>query len=101
MSDRAKGFRLETGHRLFLLFINLMIIVLIYAAEFITWTGCGEQSIYGIQGRYFLPCLPILLLAVKPERLKIRSSEKTVFIVCAAAFGVCCCTIADYLKMII
>lgn len=55
MSDRAKGFRLETGHRLFLLFINLMIIVLIYAAEFITWTGCGEQSIYGIQGRYFLP----------------------------------------------
>lgn len=45
-----------------LLFTSL----LIFAAEYVQWTGAGNQIIDGVQGRYFLPMLfPIMLLLGK------------------------------------
>ena len=32
----------------------------------ITWTPTYYTSIYGLQGRYFLPALPLLCLALRP-----------------------------------
>ena len=36
----------------------------------ITWTPTYYTSIYGLQGRYFLPALPLLCLALRPAWLR-------------------------------
>lgn len=37
----------------------------------ITWTPVSHEVIYGLQGRYFLPVLPLLLLTCLPRRLAV------------------------------
>jgi hypothetical protein len=44
-------------------------ILLIYLIEYVTWTGVGATLIAGVQGRYFLPLLPFLGLALPSLRL--------------------------------
>lgn len=45
--------------------IALSVTALMYLSEFITWTRPGNPLIDGIQGRYFLPVLPLLLLVFR------------------------------------
>ena len=41
----------------------------------ITWTPVSHTTIYGLQGRYFLPVLPLLLLTCLPRRLTVPKSR--------------------------
>lgn len=41
----------------------------------ITWTPTYYQTIYGLQGRYFLPALPALLLALRPKNGPVRQTD--------------------------
>lgn len=38
----------------------------------ITWTPTYYQTIYGLQGRYFLPALPLLLLLFSPKNIRVQ-----------------------------
>ncbi len=40
------------------------IIGLIFTSLYVQWTTCGSDSIAGIQGRYFIPILPLVVLLV-------------------------------------
>lgn len=51
-------------HFLLVLFAGLGCIELIYLVEYLTWTPVGFPRIDGMQGRYFLPLLPVLLLVL-------------------------------------
>ncbi len=39
-------------------------ILLVITALYLTWTGVGLNTILGVQGRYFLPILPLFLLTI-------------------------------------
>lgn len=41
------------------------------------WTGIGEDKIFGIQGRYFIPFIMPVLIAITPEH--IRADKEGVF----------------------
>ncbi len=41
----------------------------------ITWTPTYYQTIYGLQGRYFLPVLPLILLLAAPRRIRAERAE--------------------------
>ena len=43
----------------------------------IAWTPVSSRVILGVQGRYFLPFLPVLLLALK-NRTVVLTKDKTV-----------------------
>ena len=43
----------------------------------ISWTPTYYTSIYGLQGRYFLPALPALLLALRPKNSPVRQTDGT------------------------
>jgi uncharacterized membrane protein len=47
-------------------------IELIFLALYLTWTPVGMDRVDGIQGRYFIPLLPILLFVVPGTRLPRR-----------------------------
>ena len=40
----------------------------------IMWTPINYETIFGIQGRYFLPALPLALFALSPSRLKLEKN---------------------------
>lgn len=42
----------------------LLCVWLVILSQYLSWTNVGEQVVYGPQGRYLLPILPILALAV-------------------------------------
>ncbi len=41
----------------------------------ISWTPLGSSTIAGVQGRYFLPILPVFLIAVKNDRVVLTKDE--------------------------
>ncbi|AWN45427.1 hypothetical protein DK419_03085 [Methylobacterium terrae] len=40
---------------------------LVALSQYLSWTDVGDVRIYGPQGRYFLPLIPMLVLAVAPR----------------------------------
>lgn len=57
--------------------IAFSIILLILTAMYITWTGVGNNSIDGVQGRYFIPVLFLILLCLckKSNYIKIKNIQ--------------------------
>lgn len=56
------------GQRLWWLAVAIGVALLIEIAMYLTGTPLAADFIQGTQGRYFLPMLPLLLLALSPER---------------------------------
>ena len=48
--------------------IILAIIALVFTSLYIQWTKPEDTSIAGIQGRYFLPILPLILLLLRKTK---------------------------------
>ena len=55
--------------------IFFVVSCLIYAAMFLSWTPLNSLHIEGVQGRYFLPILPLLFTIVRPIKLKLKYYE--------------------------
>ena len=48
----------------------LLVILLIFTSEYLTWTDVGSFTIQGIQGRYFIPLVVPFLVLVHLKELK-------------------------------
>ncbi|MCR5303952.1 MAG: DUF2142 domain-containing protein, partial [Lachnospiraceae bacterium] len=61
--------RISVNKRIRITFIFLFILVtlLLNAAEYAAWTPYRAISVYGLQSRYYLPVLPMLLMAITPK----------------------------------
>lgn len=55
------------GRRLWWLAVAAGTVLLIETAMYLTGTPLGADYVQGTQGRYFLPILPLALLAIMPE----------------------------------
>ena len=61
----------ETGI-MFLITVGIIFAIALFL--FLTWSPAGKGSIEGMQGRYFLPIIPIILLVIRniiPIRIKV------------------------------
>lgn len=67
-NDDMQGIRPELFVRSMLGGISILVFGLIFVTLYGQWTAYGYDKILGIQGRYFLPLLLPLALALKPER---------------------------------
>ena len=48
----------------------------------VVWSTAKQTYIMGIQGRYFIPTLPLLLLAISSNIFDIKLKNKKVLYVC-------------------
>lgn len=64
----------------------LAVTLLLNAAEYVAWTPLRAISVYGLQTRYYLPALPLLLLSVSPPASG-ETSQKRGFPLYAVAAG--------------
>ena len=57
--------------------------ILIMGALFFTWTKPGSKEISGIQGRYFIPIIPLLLISLKNKYIAFKETKDKAFILAA------------------
>jgi Predicted membrane protein (DUF2142) len=72
--ESGESSRVRWWHRLAMLGAILGGVFLIYLAMYANWNSVGSQSIIeGIQGRYFLPLAPLLVLGFPPWGARLRA----------------------------
>lgn len=65
--DHSFPWKLMMRDRIVLLSVSMIMTALIFVSQLLNWTYLGERWIAGIQGRYFVPVFPLLLLAIHPN----------------------------------
>lgn len=73
--DNSK-YKLSFKQKIIPLFIFSVVSVSAFLFEFITYTSIGSNIIEGIQGRYFIPVVPLLLLLSYNDKLSNYLSTK-------------------------
>ena len=58
------------GKRWFLAGVGLLGTLCAMGGMLVGWTGIGEDKIFGIQGRYFIPFIMPVLIAITPEHIR-------------------------------
>lgn len=84
--SRGEYVRIRKGQRAFMIFVCFCSAGLILLGMLLQWTPMGHVSIEGVQGRYFLPFLLILLTACR-NRLVFLAQPVDRGIAAAAACG--------------
>ena len=72
--EEIKG-KLKRYQVVWVLLVVLAIVALIFTSLYVQWTTIGKESILGIQGRYFLPILPLMMLLLG-SCLKVKTGYK-------------------------
>lgn len=57
------------------LILYFCVVFLIYSSLYVQWTSVGSNIIDGIQGRYFLPILPLLFIVSNNKFFKISNNK--------------------------
>ncbi|MBR3134904.1 MAG: DUF2142 domain-containing protein [Clostridia bacterium] len=71
-TEKNKSIKFSKSERLFMTFICLSIMLLIYAGLYVTWTKAQSTIADGIQGRYFLPILFMIMLIFDNNKIKFK-----------------------------
>ena len=75
VTDEEIKNRFKTYQLVWITLVVLAIIALVFTSLYVQWSTIGNESIAGVQGRYFLPILPLIMLLLG-STLKIKSSYK-------------------------
>ncbi|MBQ7284335.1 MAG: DUF2142 domain-containing protein [Oscillospiraceae bacterium] len=55
-------------------------VVALFCTACITWTPVNYETVFGIQGRYFLPVLPLLIMALSNKNITVKKNiDKILF----------------------
>jgi uncharacterized membrane protein len=72
---------LEALNKIWIALICIAVFAMILVTMFLAWTPNTGKVIYGVQGRYFLPILPLILLLLRNSILTLKSNiEKPVIL---------------------
>lgn len=62
--------RMKAKERMFAAGLCAVTALATFGVFLLTWTAAGAEYIDGVQGRYFLPALPVLLLSLQSRRIQ-------------------------------
>lgn len=75
ITDEELKNKFKTYQLVWIALIVIAIIGLIFTSLYVQWTTVGTESILGVQGRYFLPILPLIMLLLG-SILKVKTTYK-------------------------
>lgn len=83
-SIKRKNEALIPGYRHKRMFIAITVLTFCFicAGMLLSWTSIKTNSVEGVQGRYFLPVLPLLLLCLQTKELEIDSKWDNNIVYC-------------------
>ena len=73
ITDNKLKNRFEVYQIVWISLVVLAIIALVFASLYVQWTTIGNESIIGVQGRYFLPIIPLIMLLLG-NCIKVKST---------------------------
>ena len=73
ITDNKLKNRFEVYQIMWISLVVLAIIALVFASLYVQWTTIGNESIIGVQGRYFLPIIPLIMLLLG-NCIKVKST---------------------------
>ena len=83
ITDESIKNKISNKQKIVLGIVIIMIIGLIFCSLYVQWTQTESPEIQGIQGRYLIPIMPILLLLLGDIRVKSEySSNKLIKVIC-------------------
>jgi len=68
--------KIENKDKIICLLISVIEILSVFAALYIDWSTAKSPYVIGIQGRYFLPILPLLMIGIEKDILNIKIKNK-------------------------
>ncbi|MCI8444442.1 MAG: DUF2142 domain-containing protein [Clostridia bacterium] len=79
LADKTIKDKFKLDQKVILFLTILAIGGLIFTSLYVQWTTCGSDSIAGIQGRYFIPILPLAMLLIGSQiKLKTEYKDKSI-----------------------
>lgn len=75
LPEKTELGRMQTKEKLWYFFIAFLTAAFAVGGMLIGWTNKGASSIEGVQGRYFLPALPLFLLALRNKKVWIADGS--------------------------
>lgn len=73
--------------RIFSLALFITSILAIMGLLYLTWTPVGAYGLEGLQGRYFIPFLPLLIVPLQTTAIVVRGDAKTRSLILAGGAG--------------
>ena len=56
--------KLERATKLYFLIVGIILSFCVFGVEYLTWSGVGNNTVDGVQGRYFLPFFILFMLCL-------------------------------------
>jgi uncharacterized membrane protein len=69
LAENTPGIQLKRSHRLFFITITISMILAFSVVIYMQWNPVGNDRIWSLTGRYFIPIFPLFLLALYPNRM--------------------------------
>ena len=90
---------LNKKQRISIICLNLVLIVLIWTALYLSFNPVGSNNIDGVQSRYFLPLLFLFFIALQPKNIqsKIPPKISNLFIIAIPAIVMTICVYSSIL----
>ena len=75
LTEGGCHYQLTRRQRLILVAVGLGSVVMIFFLLYLSWTPVAENTVYGVQGRYFIAIAPLLLiLLVNPHASRLKEN---------------------------
>lgn len=72
LREKYDNYVFTINKRFVLLIISIIIIILILTAMLLGWTPYSNNIILGVQGRYFIPIIPLIMMALRNDLIVIN-----------------------------
>lgn len=74
LSHEGAARNLRLGERAASLGVAMLVILAVYGVMMISWTPMYAEGIEGVQGRYFVPLIPLVLVALDGGNVSVKKS---------------------------
>ena len=75
VTDEEIKNKFKTYQLVWIALVVLAVVALVFTSLYVQWTTVGKESISGVQGRYFLPILPLVMLLLG-SMIKVQTSYR-------------------------
>lgn len=90
LSHEGAARNLRPGERAASLGVAMLVILAVYGVMMISWTPMYAEGIEGVQGRYFVPLIPLVLVALDGGNVSVKKSPLWFLNLCYGLLHVYC-----------
>lgn len=77
---------IELAHKIFFILVAFFVIALVMFSMFIGWTSDTSNVVLGVQGRYFIPIIPLLVMVTNNDWLVLQK-KMPILVICATVLN--------------